>query len=59
MDKRIGCGLSMEEAIKVARDELGGKQIHFTINTEDHRIVWAELRDDGWRVYLPYHSSEG
>ena len=52
MDRRIGCGLSLEEALKKAMEELEPEVINaFTIYTDKHTVVWAEMRDDGWRVY--------
>ena len=54
MDKRIGYGLPRLEAIEKALDYLrDSKVVHFSFSTDDHRIIWGEARDDGWRVYVP------
>ena len=54
MDKRVGYGLSFEEAVKVAISSIEDlpdqyKPIkHISLGGGD---IWAELREDGWRVY--------
>lgn len=58
MDKRIGYGLTLEEAIKRASEAIKDltdedvqrleAQGHFSIGGG---IIWGENRDDGWRVY--------
>ena len=56
MDKRIGYGLTFEEALKLVSEVI--KKVpnetvnHITISTDHHATVWAENRDDGWRVYV-------
>jgi len=55
MDKRIGYGLTLREALEKAYDtiqHLEGEPNFFSIRTP-YSYVWAELRDDGWRVYHP------
>uniref|UniRef100_A0A6M3X5Z3 Uncharacterized protein n=1 Tax=viral metagenome TaxID=1070528 RepID=A0A6M3X5Z3_9ZZZZ len=55
MDKRIGYGLSLENAVEVALkaiQSIDGEEVSdFSFTTKQHSVVWAELRDDGWRVY--------
>lgn len=57
MDKRIGYGLTYEEALKLVSDTANKipnetvNRIH--ISTDHHAVVWAENRSDGWRVYVP------
>ena len=55
MDKRIGYGMPLEKAVKVALEavqRIEGEQAgYFSFSTKEHSVVWAELRDDGWRVY--------
>jgi len=55
MDKRIGYGLSFEEAVNMTAEVVQklGEPNHLSINTKNYETVWAELRDDGWRVYRP------
>ncbi len=57
MDKRIGYGLTYEEALKLVSDTINGVPnetvSHINISTDHHSTVWAEKRDDGWRVYVP------
>ena len=35
-----------------------GELNYLSINTKDYETVWAELRDDGWRVYRPLKPNE-
>ena len=51
MDKRIGYGLSLEEAVKKAIEEVGDKFNYFSFRTRNYDTIWGELRGDGWRVY--------
>lgn len=52
MDKRIGYGLSLREAVEKAMEETKDEEvIQFSFTTREYAQVWAELRDDGWRVY--------
>jgi len=51
MDKRIGYGLPFEKAVEMAIKQVADKAVHFSFSTRDHDVVWAELREDGWRVY--------
>ncbi len=57
MEKRIGYGLSFENALKLVAETVnkiqGETVAHINISTDHHSVIWAELRDDGWRVYLP------
>lgn len=61
MDKRIGYGLTLREALEKAYDavqSLEGEPAHLSIRTKSYETVWAELRDDGWRVYRPKREGE-
>jgi len=51
MDRRIGYGLSFKEAVEKAIEEIKDSAVHLSFTTIAHEVVWAELRDDGWRVY--------
>ena len=57
VDKRIGYGLTYEDALKLVSDTANKipnetvNRIH--ISTDHHAVVWAEKRSDGWRVYVP------
>jgi len=57
MDKRIGYGLTYEAALKLVSDIINrvpNETVrHISISTDHHSVVWAEKRDDGWRVYVP------
>ena len=55
MDRRIGYGLSLNSALEKAVSESlqMGVPTHFSITTKNHSVIWGELRDDGWRVYVP------
>lgn len=59
MDNRIGYGLLFSEALEKALEsfERVGKIVQFSFTTDDHRVTWAELRDDGWRVYASHSSN--
>lgn len=62
MDKRIGYGLSflnaVEKALKAVQRIEGEEVGYFSFSTKEHSVVWAELRDDGWRVYRPKEEGE-
>ena len=54
MDKRIGYGLTFDEAIKKAVSAIQELPAYCTPITNfslGGGDIWAELRDDGWRVY--------
>ena len=56
MDKRIGYGLTFDEALKLVAEtanKIPEIVSHISISTRNHSTIWAELRDDGWRVYIP------
>ena len=58
MDKRIGYGLTFDEAFKLVADtahKIPNETVnHISVSTDRHGTIWAELRDDGWRVYIPH-----
>ena len=55
MDKRIGYGLTLKEALNVAADAIpdlpDGMSEHIRNFIIQGGLIWGELRDDGWRVY--------
>ena len=61
MDKRIGYGLSFKSAVILAVKavlDLEEEPTNLSIRTKNYETVWAELRDDGWRVYRPKKKDE-
>lgn len=61
MHKRIGYGLTLRQALEMAYDaaqNLSGEPNRLSISTTDYEMVWAELRNDGWRVYRPKKEGE-
>ncbi len=55
MDKRIGYGLTLDEALDRAKRIIecihAESLINFKMKTDNHSLVWGEKRDDGWRIY--------
>ena len=54
MDKRIGYGLTLKEALELAYksiEDLPDKTTEIRRFSLGNHEIWAELRTDGWRVY--------
>jgi len=63
MDKRIGYGLTLEDALKMASDSTLNDLTEDELKEVRHisignGIIWAEKRNDGWRVYRPKRDGE-
>lgn len=58
MEERIGYGLSFKEAMDLLAEKSPANVTHIHVRTAGYETYWAELRNDGWRVYIPRSSCQ-